>query len=223
VIFDPSDAIRFTPGQTIVRRSVWDNGRISAVESARVIHDDYRGLLCWTAAGSDAAVRTTLAGESIRKMPLAERKLIPTMLSPTTWRETSILTLSRGGAAHSVWWFFGPELEFLGWYVNLEKPFVRWYGGTDTRDHALDVWVEPDRTWNWKDEDEFAERTGDEDFWTAEQAAAIRAEGEAAIALIEAGQYPFTGVHTDFRPDPAWEPARFGPEWDLPRPRLTRG
>lgn len=222
MIFDPSEAIRFEPGQTIVRRGVWDNGRISAVESARVISDDDRGVLAWTASGSDAAVRTTLAGESIRRMPLAQRMLIPTMLSPTRWRETSILTLTRTGTAHSVWWFFGAELEFLGWYVNLEAPAKRWYAGLDTRDHALDIWIEPDRTWTWKDEDEFAERTGAPHFWTAEQAELIRAEGERVIPLIEAERYPFDGIHTDFRPDPAWEPSRFGPDWDLPRPPLMR-
>ncbi len=220
MIFDPSDAIRFEPGRTIVRRSVWDNGRISAAESARVIFDDHRGLLAWTANGSHAAVRTTLAGDSIRKMPLARRMTMPTMLTPITWKSTSILTLTFTDTAHSVWWFFTADLTFAGWYVNLEAPAKRWYGGIDTRDHALDIWVEPDRTWQWKDEDEFAERTGEPHFWTAEQAERIRAEGERVVVLIESGQYPFNGVHTDFRPDPAWEPSRFGPEWDLPRPTL---
>jgi Protein of unknown function (DUF402) len=222
MIFNPSDAIRFEPGQTIVRRNVYDSGRISAAESARVVSDDDRGLLAWTAAGSDAAVRTTLTGESVRKMPLAQRLAIPTMLSPTIWRSSQILTLTRKDTAHAVWWFFDSDLSFRGWYVNLEAPPKRWYGGIDTRDHALDIWVEPDRTWSWKDEDEFAERTGAVDFWTEEQAAQIRAEGERVITLIEAGLHPFDGAYTDFRPDPAWEPTRFGPEWDLPRPTLTR-
>jgi Protein of unknown function (DUF402) len=220
-LFDPSEAIRFEPGQTIVRRSVYDSGKIFAVESARVVSDDESGVLAWTAAGSDAAVRTTLTGESVRKMPLAQRLAIPTMLSPTIWRSSNVLTLTRNGTAHAVWWFFDADLTFAGWYVNLEAPPKRWYGGLDTRDQALDIWVEPDRTWNWKDEDEFAERIGVVDFWTEAQAAQIRAEGERVIPLIEAGLYPFDGVHTDFRPDPAWEPSRFGPAWDLPQPALT--
>lgn len=222
MIFDPSEAIRFTPGQSIVRRNVWDNGRISAVESARVVSDDERGLLTWTASGSDAAFRTTLTGESVRKMPLKQRLSLPTMLTPSQWGETSILALTQAGEAHSVWWFFAVDLAFTGWYVNLEAPAKRWYGGIDIRDHALDIWVNPDRTWRWKDEDEFAERTGVVNFWTEEEAAQIRAEGERVIAMIEAGHYPFDGVHTGFRPDPAWEPSRFGPEWDLPRPGLRK-
>jgi predicted RNA-binding protein associated with RNAse of E/G family len=222
MIFDPSEAIRFAPGRPIVRRNVYDNGFISAVESARVVSDDDFGLLTWTANGSDAAFRTTLTGESVRKMPLTQRLTIATMLTPDVWRGTSFLALTPPGAAHSVWWFFDADLAFTGWYVNLEAPAKRWYGGIDIRDHALDIWVEPDRTWRWKDEDEFAERTGVENFWNAEKAARIRAEGERVIAVIEAGLHPFDGLHTGFRPDAAWEPTRFGPEWDLPRPTLRR-
>jgi hypothetical protein len=221
--FDPSEAIRFEPGQTIVRRCVWLNGRITAVESQRVVSDDAGGVLGWTGNGSDAAVRTTLSGESIRKMPLDQRSAIPTLLSPRPWRDTSILTLTRTDAAHSVSWFFEPQGRFLGWYVNLEDPAKRWYGGLDTRDHALDIWVEPDRTWRWKDEDEFAERIDQPNHWTAEQAREIRAEGERVVPLIEAGLYPFDGVHTDFRPDPGWAPTTFPVHWDLPRPvRISR-
>ncbi|WP_027342353.1 DUF402 domain-containing protein [Hamadaea tsunoensis] len=209
---------RFAPGQSIVRRNVRPNGRISAVEAALVVADDGHDVLAFTAAGSDAAVRTMLSGDSIRKMPLGRRLSIPTMLTPGHWRGTSILTLTRTGAAHSVWWFFGPDLAFLGWYVNLEAPAVRWSGGLDTRDHALDIWVEPDGTWRWKDEDEFAERTGQDGFWSRDEAAEIRAEGERVVKQIEAKEYPFDGSHVGFRPDPMWTPARFGPDWDLPRP-----
>ena len=116
-----------------------------------------------------------------------------------------------------VWWFFDEAYAFLGWYVNLEAPARRWPLGIDVHDQALDIWVEPDRTWVWKDEDEFAERTGHPDHWTAEEALAVRAEAEKAVADIEAGVFPYDGTHTAFRPDPAWEPTRLPPMWDRPR------
>ena len=49
-------------------------------------------------------------------------------------------------------------------------------------DQALDVLVEPDGTWRWKDEDDLAEAQALE-IWTADEAAAIRAEGERVIAV----------------------------------------
>jgi hypothetical protein len=41
--------------------------------------------------------------------------------------------------------------EFASWYINLQTPVRRWWGGLDFRDHAPDVVVAADRTWRWKD------------------------------------------------------------------------
>jgi hypothetical protein len=208
--------VTFDTGQTIVRRNIHVNGRIAAVETARVVSDDARGVLTWTAERSQVMHRSTLSGESVRKMPMTQRRSIPTMLSPTEWRDTGVLICTPPDVCHSIWWFFDPHGAFLGWYVNLEAPAHRWFGGLDTTDHALDVWVEPDRSWVWKDEDEFAERTGHPDYWSVQEAARIRAEGEKLVGLIEAGAHPFDGSLTDFRPDPRWQPTTLPPHWDLP-------
>src|SRR5207237_5593572 len=92
--------------------------------------------------------------------------------------------------------------------------------GADTEDHALDVWVEPDRSWRWKDEDEFAERTGV--FWSSAEAERIRAEGVRVVAAAAAGAFPFDGTWCDFRPDPSWRPSELpAAGWDRPRAHLT--
>jgi hypothetical protein len=206
----------FDHDQVIVRRSVHRDGLIAAVETARVVNDDDRGLLTWTAAGSEVMHRTTLTGESIRKMSLRERDITASMLSPRTWRDHHVLILTPPAEAYSIWWFFDIEGTFEGWYVNLEAPGRRWSGGLDIMDHALDMWVEPDLSWEWKDEDELAERIDHPSYWTAAEADAIRAAGERLIPVIEAGSYPFDGTLIDFRPDPQWEPSTLPPYWDLP-------
>jgi Protein of unknown function (DUF402) len=213
--------VTFERGQTILRRNIRRNGQIGAVETARVVDDDARGVLSWTAEGSQLMRRCTLSGEPIRTMRLNQRTVIPTMLCPSQWRDTGVLIFTPPGVAHSIWWFFDGQGAFLGWYVNLEAPATKWFGGLDTTDHALDIWVEPDRSWRWKDEDEFAERTGHPDFWTVEEAAQIRAEGEKVIAVIEAGGHPFDGSLIDFRPDKHWEPTTLPPHWDLPGYRIV--
>ena len=48
-----------------------------------------------------------------------------------------------------------PEWRFLGWYVNLQAPLVIRGDRFDTTDWALDIMVDPDGSWRWKDEDEF--------------------------------------------------------------------
>jgi hypothetical protein len=204
----------FVPGQTIVRRNVHPNGMIAAVETARVIHDDRDCLLTWTARGSDCMFRATVTGAPIRSTSLAERDRTPSMLWPCTWDNTEVLIRTAPNADHSVWWFFGLGGRFEGWYVNLESPGRRWPGGMDIHDHALDIRIQPDLSWSWKDENELIERIGHPAYWTEAEAVRIRQAGERLIPVIEAGEFPFDGYLTDFRADPAWSPTRLPPYWD---------
>jgi protein associated with RNAse G/E len=208
----------FRVGQTIVHRDVHRDGRILSAGAARVVADDPEGVFTWIAEGSQVMWQTTLTGERTRKMGIEELAAVPTMLAPHQWTDTNVLAFIPPSTSYSVLWFFDTDGDFFGWYVNLETPSRRWSDGLDRWDLALDICVAPDRTWMWKDEDEFRERTGHPDYWTEAEAAAIRSEGERAIALIEAGTFPFDGSWTDFKPEPAWEPASLPPMWDRPFP-----
>jgi hypothetical protein len=204
--------LTFAPGQTIARRyfkrhiNTW-------VQAARVVADDEHGLLLWQAEGSDYLMYRDAAGRSIQDVPVDE---IDARLIPTTWRSTSVLMLQPPDVAYSVWWFFRNG-RFDGWYVNLETPYVRWQDGIDTVDHALDLVVHPDLTLEWKDEDEFTARTDHPWYWSAGEAAEIRATAQRLAKTAATGTYPFDGTFCDFTPDPAWAPARLPAGWDRPR------
>ncbi|WP_412539389.1 DUF402 domain-containing protein [Longispora sp. K20-0274] len=208
-----------TPGESALRR-IWRGGRIVGLEPVRVVADDEAGLRLWLAPGSTILRRTALDGSSSRGTPLAELIARPSVLTESLWGAPGVLMLLPPGAACSVWWFLHPDEGFQGWYVNLERPAARWRSGglcgVDSADDALDVLVAPDRAWSWKDEDEFAERTGHPWYWDEAGAAEIRAEGERMIGLAEAGEFPFDGRWRDFRPEPTWGPATLPAGWDLP-------
>ena len=65
--------------------------------------------------------------------------------------------------------------------MNLQLPITEHEGFVDSMDQALDVVVDPDGTWQWKDEDDLEECVA-LGIFTPEQAAAVRAEGERVIA-----------------------------------------
>ena len=113
------------------------------------------------------------------------------------WRWHHILSLARRGAAHSLWHFWDEEWNFVCWYVQLHTPMTEVDGGFEMTDQALDILVDPDGTWRWKDEDDFAE-TQALGVWTPEEAAAIRAEGERVIAAR-----PWPSGWEDWRPPQA--------------------
>jgi len=200
----------FAPGQLILRR-YFRGERYTFVQPARVVRDDEAGLLLWLMAGSEFAALVDADGRTAHD--LAVDDLRDPRLTRQTWRDHDVLMLMPPGAAYSIWWMFR-DGEFALWYVNLETPAERDDEGVDCTDHVLDVLVEPDRTWSWKDEDEFAARTGRDGYFDAEAAGRIRAEGERLIKLAESGEFPFDGTLTDFRPDPAWRPAALPPGWD---------
>ncbi|MGH8881981.1 MAG: DUF402 domain-containing protein [Stackebrandtia sp.] len=206
--------MRFTPGETIVRRYIQQDGRVGWVLAVTVVSDDDRGLLTWTSAGWATAQRHTLDNEPNRYLPVAEKLVTPSIHRPALWRGTGTLMFTAPGATHSVWWFFDANGDFERWYVNLETPGQRWPGGKDCFDQALDIWIEPDGSWQWKDEDEFADYLGRPGFWDDDQAAAIRAEGESVIKRAQSREFPFDGTWCDFTPDPSWKPTRLPWWWD---------
>jgi hypothetical protein len=98
-----------------------------------------------------------------------------------TWERRHVLKLIRRGDAHSLEILWDEQWKFEGWYVNLQAPVVETPAGFATTDWALDIIVEPNGAWHWKDEADFAEAQALGVF-TPEEAAAVRAEGERVIA-----------------------------------------
>ena len=125
-----------------------------------------------------------------------------------------VLTLTAPGAAHSVWLFWTSEWEFLFWYVNLQEPITRTPRGILVLDQVLDIVASPERTWNWKDEDDFQALVG-RGFFTAEEAASIRAEGERMIAAIERNAPPFSEGWEAWRPDAGWPVPNIPEDWHV--------
>ncbi len=211
------------PGRFLVHRGFVDE-RLVFARLGRVVGHDERGIRLWFAHGTPLAVSLSEDGEGIRDMPFKEWTQRRQVLVTKKWRGPNIFMFIPPDRAHSVWWFWGPDGEFVGWYINLEEPSVLWENGAlvgvDTTDQDLDLWVHPDRTWEWKDEDEFEERLQFPDHYWVRDAAAVRAEGEHMTKVVESGAFPFDGTWTDFRPDPSWEiPGELPAGWDRPRAR----
>ncbi len=127
------------------------------------------------------------------------------------WYGKRVLHLTTVGAAHALdlHWDHATG-RFLGWYVNLQEPMRPSPFGYDSFDQMLDIWIEPDGSWRWKDWDELveAERVG---IFTSSEAEAIRAEGRRVIASLDS-LLP-TGWE-DWQPDPSWALPTLPEGWD---------
>jgi hypothetical protein len=163
------------PGDVVELRSVY-RGRVRWAFPHRVVADDGERFALYLAPGTEGV----LLGRSPDGRYL-ERWISDEEPHAHVWRWHHILALTRRGDAHALWHFWDEDWNFVCWYVQLHAPIVERDGVLDTMDHALDVFVEPDGTWRWKDEDDFAEAQALGVF-TPEEASAVRAEGERVIA-----------------------------------------
>jgi len=204
--------MRSRPGELAVRRHFMRGHDMSRAWCGRVAADDERGLWLWFATGSAFRDIGAVDGRPFREVPFDEWGRTERAMRELRWTG-DVLMLHPPGAAYSVWFFFrGADNGFDGWYVNLEARLARRPDAIDIVDHHLDIVVSPDRAWRWKDEDDFASCTGVPGFWSAAEAAQIRAEGRRVAETIEAGRFPFDGTWCDFVPDPAWPRPQLPPD-----------
>jgi len=125
------------------------------------------------------------------------------------WERNHVLWLTPLGQPYSLNLFWDGDWHFLGWYVQLQDPLRRSRLGFDTRDHLLDVWVEPDGRWQWKDEDEleYAVELG---LFDAGEAKTARATAGDVVAAR-----PWPTGWEDWRPEPQWPLPQLPEDWDV--------
>ena len=134
------------------------------------------------------------------------------------WRRGRTLHLLRPGVAHAIHlWWLPPDWRFGGWYINLQEPIRPTRLGFDSMDHVLDVVIDPDLSWRWKDEEELDEAV-EMGIVRVDDAREIRAEGERVIRRLESRSAPFCDAWEQWRPDPAWSIPELPDGWDTVDP-----
>ena len=130
------------------------------------------------------------------------------------WHSHHVLRIVPFDAAHEVDVFWTEDWDFRCWYVNLQEQARPSALGWDTFDQQLDIVVRPDRTWEWKDEDEFDDLVV-AGVLSGTEHARVRAEAERVLADIERWTRPFDEGWEDWRPPADWTHAELPEGWDV--------
>jgi hypothetical protein len=102
--------------------------------------------------------------------------------------------------------------QFSGYYVNFQLPYRRSHCGFDTLDLDLDMVIDPQLTWRWKDEEAYHEgirEGGIQETWVK----GIEDSQPEILARIRNRSYPLDGSWLRWRPVPAWNPPRLPDRW----------
>jgi hypothetical protein len=192
---------RWSTGDHVVVRYLW-LGRVFWAIPATVASDANLTAL-WVAPGVTyrrPAVRLT--ADEIASGTWTPRE--------ATWFGNGTLMVSRPDDAHSIWLFWTPDGAFDGWYVNLEEPRRRVRDGVVTRDQFLDLIVEADGSWRWKDVDDLPAAV-DAGLMTDAEVTEVWAEGRRVLA--ERGRLLPTGFE-DWRPNADWPLPMLPEDWN---------
>lgn len=188
---------RWSPGDQIVMRSVWDDG-IQAAWPVTVVCDTAEALVLYLSAGTTYKMRTYT---SYDRLPVGEWSLVD-----REWT-ADMLRIMFPGDQHAYLAFWNQGHRFSRWYVNLEREYSRTAIGIDFVDHFLDIVIKEDlKTWRWKDEAELG-RAISLNLVSRKQAEEIKAEGHVALSRLDAGMPPF---------GQGWECWSPGTEWPIP-------
>jgi Protein of unknown function (DUF402) len=202
------------PGERIVLQEIW-RGRLWAARPMTVVRDDGDLVALWFPQGTRWKAPTT--PPTRRRAPTrAERFAESLTLGDWTFTDlvwdVSTLWLMRPGEWHAVWVSWLANGRHLGWYVNLQEPFRRSSLGFQTMDLMLDVIVERDRSWRWKDEDELDLLVA-RGVFDVQLARRLRAEALAVVARAQDGEPPFGEPWPSWHPDPTWSPPALPEDW----------
>jgi Protein of unknown function (DUF402) len=210
---------QFADGSIVDLRYVLTDGRIEMCWPCRVIEDSEHLVALFIAAGSKYKANP--------KRTAAQKRADPGPPLPAgefPWR-TDTLRLMIPGRSHSVWLFWatnhnGRRLSRL--FVNMEEPFRRTPIGFDTQDHTLDIVVQPDLTWTWRDEEELRNHVR-EGFFTTSLAKAARDEGLRVVEEIRRGAHPCMTGWADWVPEQDWAIPAVSENWAKTPPTFWDG
>ena len=202
------ETIRWKAGDHIVLRGV-RRGKLWFAIVATVVQDTPDMIALYWPVGTPK--RTFGRRPTVKDLNSTE----PIELVKGVWEKTEVLALVKPGASHSTYVMWDPgQTRFRCWYVNLQEPLRRTALGFDAMDHILDIVIRPDRSeWWWKDEDELEDAVA-VGLYSAEEARAIRAEGERVIQQMQANLPPFCDGWENWSRPKDWEIPSLPPKWD---------
>jgi hypothetical protein len=207
---------QWNPGDACVLRGIAE-GRVWLGQSVIVVKDEPQETLLLLLPGAQCAYPEAYwrwqqddysqgtRWDEARKPNLTLREF--------DWQTNRILMFLEPEKYFSCWMFWNHAANLFDcYYVNFQLPYRRTPMGFDTFDLELDLVLDAQLNWRWKDEDDY--RLGIlEGAIRPEWIAGIEQAKEDVFERIRRRVCPFDGSCLDWKPNPAWLPPRLPSGW----------
>jgi hypothetical protein len=138
------------------------------------------------------------------------------------WEGHGVLIAQRPGDPYAVWHFWeGGHRRFASWYLNLQEPFRRSAIGYDTQDYELDIVVQPDGQWLFKDDEKMEARIA-QGRYSVDEVVSIREVGRQLGEMLDAKATWWDPALATWEPDPAWIAPQLPSGWETAPPAIAK-
>jgi protein associated with RNAse G/E len=135
-------------------------------------------------------------------------------LEDFTWHTNRLLFILETEKYYSINLFWNhKENEFIGYYINFQHPYRRNHCGIDALDLELDIDIDPELRFRWKDMGDY-QKAIEYGIISPECIQGIEVAKPEILERLEKHQYPFDGSWLDWMPDPNWSPPTLPENWD---------
>lgn len=207
----------WNPGDLVVVRGIFNNC-IWIAQSSLVVKDDEREVALALLPGAECRMpdgyingkhgpggKWDRWGDYLNRNP---------DLQSFTWHTRRLLLLMEPDTYYGTVLFWEESSDqFINYYINFQTPFKRSERGFDFLDLELDIIIEPNFIWHWKDTDEYQSGIQQgviHDEWVRN----IENAKKEVFIKLENRLYPFDGSWLDWKPDPNWSSPALPENWD---------
>jgi len=131
------------------------------------------------------------------------------------WQTNRILMFLEPEKYYSCFLFWDHESDqFNCYYINFQLPYRRSHCGFDTLDLDLDIVIDPQFNWRWKDEDQYQVGIREGGILT-EWVKGIEHAQKDVFDRINKRSYPLDSSWLQWRPDPTWTLPKLPERWQV--------
>lgn len=205
--------ILWKPGDIVAWRGIYDE-RIWHVQPTIVIKDSPDEIVLTLLPGTECIAEETYPKGKKNGNRRWDFKDSNWNLEKYTWQTNRLLLIFEPEKFYSTILFWNhADNDFLCYYINFQEPFRRSHCGVDTLDLDLDIIINPDHSFEWKDEDDY-QKAIDHGIISPEWIRGIEDAKPEIFARLEKREYPFNGSWLNWMPDPNWSPPKLPANWD---------
>jgi protein associated with RNAse G/E len=206
------------PGDTVVIRGVYQ-GRICHAQSARVIRDSAEETALLVEPGAECVAPAGYLhhrhGDGSAWDRWQETLGNTLDIQRFDWKVNRFLILLEPQKFFSIIHIWEQASQmFQCYYVNFQLPFTRTEYGFDTLDLDLDILVDLNNDWEWKDISDY-ERGINSGGISNEWVRQIEESKEEVLTRIAQRQYPFDQTWLGWLPDTNWPKTTLPANWNL--------